>query len=120
MINYNELYPLLLECFDAVKTALDSGNFEQLKKFANKNKLQAYAKEDSYCFENEDIIFEINAVESDEEIKILLYNKEHNFTLSISEDFVIKNENYFEKFIYFFCFVAIKGAIINQLTNFEF
>lgn len=103
MNNYNELYPVLLECFDAVKAALDSGDFLSLKKFANKNKLQAYAKEDSYCFENEDIIFEINAVESDEEIKILLYNKEHNFTLSISEDFVIKNENFLQLFIRFFC-----------------
>lgn len=103
MSNYNELYPLLLECFDAVKTALDSGNFEPLKNFASKNNLQADPKEDGYYLENKNFIYEINAVESDEEIKIFLYTPEQNFILAIKENFVVKNENFLESFIRFFC-----------------
>lgn len=100
---YNELYPNLLECFDAVKTALDSGNFEPLKNFTDKNKLQAVPREDCYYLESKNFIYEINAVESDEYINIFLYTPEQKFILAVREDFVIKNENYMEQFIRFFC-----------------
>ena len=103
MNNYNELYPVLLECFDAVKAALDSGDFLSLNKFANKYNLQAVPREDGYYFESKNLIFEINAVESDEEIKIFLYTPEQHFILAISEDFVVKNENFLQLFIRFFC-----------------